>query len=99
MRSLFLFGLFVLVSCTKNVSSPPVVSSSTFSPMDSGGISVSGQCLKKVIQDRGALTLSTVITAPTSREASDRAVEAHEKMKAEVKALNLKDGALETAGY
>jgi hypothetical protein len=63
------------------------------------GIAVTGECLKKVVQDRGAVTVASSIVAKTPKEASERAVTAHEAVKSEVKKLGLKDSVAETAGY
>ena len=100
MRNVAMISVLILASCTSKTVAPSAPAKSASTPSDnSSGISVSGQCLKKVIQDRGAITVSNVVTLPTAREASDSAVEAHEKLKTEIKALALKDSAIETAGY
>ncbi len=64
-----------------------------------GGIAVTGECLTKVTQDRGSVTVASSLVAKTPKEASERAVTAHEAVKAEVKKLGLKDSIAETAGY
>jgi len=66
--------------------------------MDSG-IKVSGECLKKVAQDRGSVVISTNIIAATPREVSELATQSHERVKADVLRLQLKDAALETVNY
>jgi len=63
------------------------------------GISVTGECLKKVQRDRGAVTVSSSIVAPTAKDSSKKAIEAHEKIKAQVQALKLPDLTAATAGY
>jgi len=63
------------------------------------GISVTGECLLKVAQDRGSVIVASSVLAKTPKEASEQAVRAHEGVRAEVKALNLKDYIAETAGY
>lgn len=63
------------------------------------GISVTGECLKKVQRDRGAVTISSSIVAPTAKESSKRTIESHEKIKSEVQALNLSDLSVTTSGY
>jgi uncharacterized protein YggE len=63
------------------------------------GISVFGECLVKVAQDRGSVTVANSVVAKSAKEASERAVRAHELLRAEVKKLNLKDGSAETASY
>lgn len=63
------------------------------------GISVIGECLTKVTQDRGAVTVGSSVLAKTSREASEQAIKAHELIKADVQKLGLKDQVIETANY
>jgi uncharacterized protein len=63
------------------------------------GISVVGECLTKVVQDRGSVTVANSVVAKTPKEASERAVRAHEALRAEVRKLSLKDETAETAGY
>jgi uncharacterized protein YggE len=65
----------------------------------SSGIIVSGECLTKVVQDRGSVVLGSTVLAKTTKEASDKAIKAHEAVKAAVKDLNLKDFISETAEY
>lgn len=69
------------------------------SPSMAAGIQVSGECLKKVTQDRGSVVISTNIVATAPREASALATQAHERVKADVLKLQLKDAALETVNY
>jgi uncharacterized protein YggE len=64
-----------------------------------GGIQASGQCLKKVAQDRGSVAISSSVVAASTKEASEQATKAHEKVKAEVAALRLKDPENETLNY
>lgn len=63
------------------------------------GITVTGECLKKIQRDRGAVTVSSSIVAPTAKESSKKTIEAHEKIKAEVQALKLPDLLISTSGY
>lgn len=63
------------------------------------GISVTGECLKKVQRDRGAVTVSSSILAPTAKDSSKKAIEAHEKIKSQIQALKLPDLTAATAGY
>lgn len=62
-------------------------------------IQVSGECLKKVAQDRGSITVTTSIVASTPQEASQQATQSHERIKEELKKLKLSDAALETVNY
>lgn len=64
-----------------------------------GGITVSGECLRKVTQDRGSVTVSSSKVLPTSRQASEAVMESHEQVKSKVKELGLKDFTPETANY
>jgi uncharacterized protein YggE len=68
-------------------------------PLAATGIQVSGECLKKVAQDRGSVLISTNVVAATPREASEMATQSHEQVKAQVLRLQLKDAALETVNY
>lgn len=63
------------------------------------GISVTGECLKKITRDRGAITVSTSTLAPTAKESSKRAIEAHEKFKSAIQALKFPELLVATAGY
>jgi uncharacterized protein YggE len=63
------------------------------------GISVTGECLKKVSQDRGAVTVSSTLVALTPREASERVIQSHEKVKSQILALKLDNMVAETANY
>jgi uncharacterized protein YggE len=63
------------------------------------GIAVTGECLKKVQRDRGAVTISSSIVAPTAKDSSKKAIEAHEKIKSQIQALKLPDLTAATAGY
>ena len=63
------------------------------------GISVTGECLKKVQRDRGAVTISSSLVAPTAKDSSKKAIEAHENIKSQIQALKLPDLTAATAGY
>jgi uncharacterized protein YggE len=63
------------------------------------GIVVVGECLSKVSQDRGSVTLASSILAPAPKEASEKAVRAHEGIKRAVRDLALPDFTSETANY
>ena len=63
------------------------------------GISVLGECITKVAQDRGSVTVASAVVAKSPKDASEQAVRAHEAIRAEVRKLNLRDGVAETAGY
>jgi uncharacterized protein YggE len=63
------------------------------------GISVAGECLKKVTQDRGGVSLGTTALAEKAGDAAEQTIKAHEKMKAEVGKLALRDFTAETENY
>lgn len=63
------------------------------------GITVVGECLAKVVQDRASVTISSSTVAPNSQEASKKTILAHESLKKEVRQLGLPDFAADTADY
>lgn len=63
------------------------------------GIVVSGECLAKVVQDRGNVVIASTTVAKNTKDASEKVITAHERLKKAVKGLNLKDFIAETAGY
>ena len=81
------------------LAATPLSSSLTLAEDRLAGISVTGECLKKVQRDRGAVTVSSSLVAPTAKESSKKAIEAHEKIKAQIQALKLPDLTAATAGY
>ncbi|MEY4631506.1 MAG: hypothetical protein RIQ81_1626 [Pseudomonadota bacterium] len=98
-RMLVTSFLFVAITiaggCTKSAPIHPP----TAPVQGDSGISVSGECLRKVLQDRGAVLVASTAVHPTPKEASTKVIEAHEKVKAAVKALNLPEYTPETEGY
>lgn len=79
-------------SCSNQTISPEGQRSGT-------GIVVTGECLVKVPQDRGAVVIASMAKAATAREASEIATRQHEAFRKELAALKLADQELETAGY
>jgi uncharacterized protein YggE len=63
------------------------------------GISVTGECLKKVTRDRAAVTVATSLIATTAKDSSKKAIAAHEAIKSEVGALKLDNLSISTAHY
>jgi len=63
------------------------------------GVQASGQCLKKVAQDRGSIVVTTSVVADSPKEASAQATKAHERVKTEVGKLTLRDFQSETINY
>lgn len=63
------------------------------------GISTTGECLAKVVHDRGAITITSTAKAPTSSQASAIALKSHAQLKEEVKDLKLKDFYAESVEY
>ncbi len=60
------------------------------------GITVTGECLTKVAQDRGAVTVSSSVVQADARKATEEAIARHERVKKDVAALNLPDFAKQT---
>lgn len=90
---------FLTTACSMLLLTPPSVAEPQALPAVVGGITVSGECLTKVVQDRGRVSLGSTSLAPKPKEASEQAIKAHEALKARVKALGLKDFFSETADY
>jgi uncharacterized protein YggE len=63
------------------------------------GIVVSGECLTKVTQDRGSVTVGSSVTASISKDASEKTIKAHEAIKRAVRDLNLPNFIAETSSY
>jgi uncharacterized protein YggE len=101
MKAILTASHLVLATCHFGAcAKPPQAASGPQQPAsDSSGISVSGECLRKVMQDRGAVMVTSTAVHSTPKEASTKVIEAHEKVKAAVKALNLPDYTPETEGY
>jgi uncharacterized protein YggE len=85
---------FILALTT---ASAPLASNAQ--PSETKGISVTGECLKKIAQDRGGVSLGTTALAEKAGDAAEQTIKAHEKMKAEVVKLGLKDFSSETESY
>lgn len=69
------------------------------SPDNSSGIVVSGECLTKVVQDRGSVVIGSTTVAKNTKEASEKVIKAHETLKTRIRELMLKDFVVETAQY
>ncbi len=76
---------------------PPL--SPTFADEQRTGIAVTGECLKTIERDRGAVTISSSLVAPTAKESSKKVIEAHEKIKTEVQSLKLPELTSATSAY
>lgn len=63
------------------------------------GILATGTCIKKISQDRGSVTLTTTVLAPTATESSQKATKDSEDVRAAIVALKLPDATFETTGY
>ena len=94
----FILSLLATTGCMA-LAAPHAVAEPQALPAVLGGITVSGECLTKVVQDRGRVSLGSTSLAPKPKEASEQANKAHEALKARVKALGLKDFLSETADY
>ena len=64
-----------------------------------GQLSVSGQCQKEVTPDRVSVTLTSRALEKDPKSASAKASAQYEKLKAELKKLNLKDSRINTSGF
>jgi uncharacterized protein YggE len=90
----WLLALFFVALVPNNVAQSQPRDSETLN-----GIVVSGECLTKVTQDRGSVVIGSTIVAKSTKEASERAIKAHEALKARVVGLGLKNFISETAEY
>jgi|GEM_PF-1953263 len=63
------------------------------------GITVTGECLTKVVQDRGRVSLGSTSLAKNPKDASEQAIKSHEALKRRVKELQLRDFVSNTANY
>ena len=90
-------ALFVLLACSRG--GPGMLQPPPPQPGAESGISVSGECLKKVVQDRGAVSVASTSVLPTPKDASEKVIAAHEVIKTKVKELGLKDFESETVNY
>ncbi|MBS1985553.1 MAG: SIMPL domain-containing protein [Bdellovibrionales bacterium] len=62
-------------------------------------VHVSGTCSRQAIPDRGALTLTSEATAPDLQSAAKLATQSYEKLRTDIKKLQLADVVLETSEY
>lgn len=62
-------------------------------------VAVSGQCMRSVTPDRGAVTLVAQVTDKNGQQASQKATELYEQMRAAVQKLALKDLEMQTSEY
>ncbi len=95
---------FVTLLCCVSTQQLEAQSSSANMPSstaarDSDGIVVSGECLTKVVQDRGSVVIGSTVLAKSTKEASEKAISAHETLKARVKGLMLQNFTSETSEY
>lgn len=89
-------GLSIVIFAVATIATPSLVSAEA---SETKGISVTGECLKKVTQDRGGVSLGTSALAEKAGDAAEQTIKAHEKMKADVTKLGLRDFTAETEGY
>lgn len=99
LRILVTSSLLLATITVGGCSRPAPIHPPTSPVAEASGISVSGECLRKVLQDRGAVVIASTAVHPTPKEASTKVIEAHEKVKAAVKALSLTGYTPETEGY
>ena len=62
-------------------------------------LSVSGQCQREITPDRVSVTLTSRALEKDPKTASSKASAQYEKVKAELKKLNLKDSRISTSGF
>ncbi|MBP9674393.1 MAG: SIMPL domain-containing protein [Bacteriovoracaceae bacterium] len=62
-------------------------------------ISVQGTCIKQIVPDRGRVSLTVRELSKTPAEGQNRANEKYEKLRQDIKKLNLKDLELETSQF
>ncbi len=70
-----------------------------WSAADTKFVSVSGYCMKRVSPDRGTLNMSAEAKEDDPTAASQKATKLYDKLRAEVKKLNLKDTQMQTSHY
>jgi uncharacterized protein YggE len=92
---IFITTVFALLS----EQSPALAQFNRLERRGEHGIIVSGECLSKLAQDRGSVTIGSSVLANNPKEASEKAVSAHEAIKKGVRDLALKDFIAETAEY
>lgn len=63
------------------------------------GITVLGECLTNVTQDRGSVSVSSIVPAPSTQRAAEGARQKHDIIKQRIKALNLPDFSAETGNF
>lgn len=62
-------------------------------------ISVSGECMRRLVPNRGMVTVTADALAKETTEATKKATAIYEKVRQKLKALGLKDFEMETAEY
>jgi uncharacterized protein YggE len=89
MKELFISTLFVLQA----IPAFAAIQS------DSNGITATGNCLKKITQDRASVTLTASSLAPDARQASTESTKLHQKLREALQGLKLQNAVLETSNY
>lgn len=98
-RKVSLMKKYIVASAVVLISQGALISSVRADQEQQRGITVVGECLKKVTRDRGAVTVSSSVVALTARESSQKSTETHERLKRDVKDLLLNDLTVSTSGY
>lgn len=75
------------------------IATSLHAAPDVRAISVSGQCMRRVTADRGAVTLVAQFKDKNASVAAKKAADTYEKLRAAVQKLKLKDLELQTTEY
>lgn len=89
----FFFGVLSLSTCAPRLEDR---GGGTANPR---GIIATGTCIKKISQDRGTVTLTTTVLAPTATESSQAATKESEKLRAALVALNLENATIDSTGF
>ena len=89
-------GLLTLGSCAARIEDRHAAGGSSG---PGRGILATGTCIKKITQDRAAVTFTTTVLAPTPTESSQAATKDSEALRAAVTALKLQDATYETSGF
>jgi uncharacterized protein YggE len=62
-------------------------------------VSVTGNCVRSVVPDRGALTLTVEVKDPDAKRAQTAASRQYDALRGKIAALKLKDGEISTSEY
>jgi uncharacterized protein YggE len=92
--SLFLFYIFISLAQLSSIAI-----AQEYQNTHRQGISVLGECLTTVAQDRGSVSVSSIFPAPSTQRAAEGARQKHDLIKQRIRALNLPDFSAETGNF